>query len=47
MRAYALVFLSVVLAEVGDKTQLAESRQLRLAAGLGFAAIGVWMRMHG
>jgi putative Ca2+/H+ antiporter (TMEM165/GDT1 family) len=88
MNAYLLVFLSVFLAEVGDKTQLAtvlfatdatlnrwgvlaaaagalvastavavtagswlvtlvEPRQLRLAAGVGFMAIGVWMLVRG
>jgi putative Ca2+/H+ antiporter (TMEM165/GDT1 family) len=88
MRAYAVVFVSVFLAEVGDKTQLAtmlfatdrtldrwgvlaaaagalvastalavaagsvlgaliEPRHLRLAAALGFIAIGGWMLVRG
>jgi putative Ca2+/H+ antiporter (TMEM165/GDT1 family) len=88
MRAYAVVFLSVLLAEIGDKTQLAtllfatdralsrwgvlaaaagalvastavavvagsvigslvELRHLRVAAALGFIAIGGWMLVRG
>jgi putative Ca2+/H+ antiporter (TMEM165/GDT1 family) len=88
MKTYLLVFLSVFLAEIGDKTQLAtvlfatdatlsrwgvlaaaagalvastavavtagsvlvtliEPRHLRLAAGLGFVAIGAWMLVRG
>jgi putative Ca2+/H+ antiporter (TMEM165/GDT1 family) len=88
MKAYAVVFLSVFLAEIGDKTQLAtvlfatdstlsrwgvlaaaagalvaatvvavaagsvlgtliEPRRLRLAAALGFIAIGGWMLVRG
>jgi putative Ca2+/H+ antiporter (TMEM165/GDT1 family) len=88
MKAYAVVFLSVLLAELGDKTQLAttlfatdptlsrwgvlaaaagalvastaiavaaasmlgtwvQGRHLRLAAALGFIAIGGWMLVRG
>ena len=88
MKAYAVVFLSVFLAEIGDKTQLAtvlfatdstlsrwgvlaaaagalvaatvvavaagsvlgtliEPRRLRVAAALGFIAIGGWMLVRG
>jgi putative Ca2+/H+ antiporter (TMEM165/GDT1 family) len=88
MKAYVVVFLSVLLAEIGDKTQLAtllfatnaalsrwgvlaaagsalvaatavavvagsaltalvEPRHLRLAAALGFIAIGAWMLVRG
>ena len=84
MRAYAVVFVSVLLAELGDKTQLAtmlfasdtalsrwgvlaaaggalvvstavavlagtllgawlSPRHLKLAAGVGFVAIGAWI----
>ena len=84
MKTYATIFLSVLLAELGDKTQLAtllfasdaalsrwgviaaaggalvvsttvavvagsvlgtwvEGRHLRIAAALGFIAIGLWM----
>jgi putative Ca2+/H+ antiporter (TMEM165/GDT1 family) len=88
MKAYVVVFLSVFLAEIGDKTQLAtllfatdralsrwgvlaasggalmaatvvavaagsalatlvEPRHLRLAAALGFIAIGAFMLVRG
>jgi putative Ca2+/H+ antiporter (TMEM165/GDT1 family) len=88
MKVYAVVFLSVLLAELGDKTQLAtvlfatdttlsrwgvlaaaagalvtstaiavaagsmlgtwvQGRHLRLAAALGFIAIGGWMLVRG
>ena len=88
MKAYAVVFVSVFLAELGDKTQLATMlfasetplsrwgvfaasagalvvstalavaagtwvgawlppRHLRLAAGLGFVAIGAWILLRG
>jgi putative Ca2+/H+ antiporter (TMEM165/GDT1 family) len=88
MRPYAVVFISVFLAELGDKTQMAtllfasegelnrwgvlaaaagalvvssvlaviagawigawlSPRHLRLAAGLGFVAIGAWILLRG
>lgn len=88
MKAYVAVFVSVFLAELGDKTQLAtvlfaadaalsrwgvlaaaagalvlstalavaagsvlgawvEGRPLKVAAALGFIAIGVWMLVRG
>ena len=88
MKVYAVVFLGVLLAELGDKTQLAtvlfatdttlsrwgvlaaaagalvtstaiavaagsmlgtwvQGRHLRLAAALGFIAIGGWMLVRG
>ena len=88
MKAYAAVFLSLFLAELGDKTQLAtllfasdselsrwgvvaaaggallvstvlavaagtvigtwvEPRHLRVAAALGFIAIGAWILVRG
>ncbi len=63
MRAYAAVFVSVLLAELGDKTQLATllfasaagtwigarltPGHVRVAAAVGFIAIGVWMLARG
>jgi putative Ca2+/H+ antiporter (TMEM165/GDT1 family) len=88
MKPYVVVFVSVLLAELGDKTQLATvlfagdpalsrwgvlaaaagalitstvlavamgtwisgwlaPRQLNLAAGIGFVAIGAWMLVRG
>ncbi len=51
MKSYAVVFLSVLLAELGDKTQVATLvfatnpavSKLGVFAALGFIAIGVWM----
>jgi len=50
---YLVVFMSVLVAELGDKTQIAtllfaanpEAGKLGvfLAAGLGFVAVGVWV----
>jgi putative Ca2+/H+ antiporter (TMEM165/GDT1 family) len=48
---FLTVFTSVLLAEIGDKTQLATllfaADEQRSAAGIGFIAIGVWTLWRG
>lgn len=59
-KAFPAIFISVFLAEIGDKTQLAtmlyaadaknakwwvflgSASALKIAAGIGFIAVGVW-----